>query len=83
MKAITSVNDVIVMDTPACFNTSPILSGRGRFCSFTDNSSQHVIMTNISSTPGHQKAENNENTHINLSNYIVIVYYIIRVVRST
>jgi hypothetical protein len=51
MKAKMSVTDVTVMDTPPCFSIKPILSGTGSFFCSLDKSSQHAIITNISSIP--------------------------------
>lgn len=51
MKAMTSVIEVTVIETPACFNIIPTFSGSGRFLQLSSSSFQHVIITNMSSTP--------------------------------
>lgn len=55
MNAKMSVTDVTVIETPPCFNINPIRSWSGKRRYVAGKSSQHAIITNISSTPASGK----------------------------
>lgn len=51
VNATTLVNDVTVIDAPACCSIRAIFSGMDRWRYFASFCRQHAIMTKISSTP--------------------------------